>query len=172
MSIKVQEGKHQQLAHHGLIKLILEDPLKILRIPIAWSTFSYMKEEDEIQAIEYDKSPTSSEGEEEKEHEKEESEIDETKDEVQKDEQNSEKRYREEEEQPRVSSESTKKEALVALTTLSTPIKSKGKRQRKTPHYFRTRKSTRIKKGRPQIPTKILIIIEDSLKEQEEVVPL
>jgi len=71
-----------------------------------------------------------------------------------------------------VSSEPTEKEAPVALTSLSTPIKSNGKRQRKTPHYFRTRKSTRIKQGRPQIPTKILIIIEDSLKEQEAVVPL
>ena len=27
MSIKVKEGKHQQLAHHGLIKIILEDSL-------------------------------------------------------------------------------------------------------------------------------------------------
>lgn len=50
-----------------------------------------MKEEDEIQAIKYDRNPTSSEGEEEKEHVKEEAEIDKTKDEVQKDEQNSKK---------------------------------------------------------------------------------
>lgn len=42
MSIKVQEGKHQQLAHHGLIKLILEDALNNLRIPIACSTFADM----------------------------------------------------------------------------------------------------------------------------------
>jgi len=27
MSLKVQEGKHQQLAHHGIIKLTLEDSL-------------------------------------------------------------------------------------------------------------------------------------------------
>jgi len=50
-----------------------------------------MKEEDEIQAIDYDRSPTSSEGEEEKEHEEEDLEIDETTDEIQKDEQNYEK---------------------------------------------------------------------------------
>ena len=87
-----------------------------------------MKEEDEIQDIKYDRSPTSSEGEEEKEHEKEEADTDETKDEVQKDEQNSEKQSKEEEESPRVSLEPTKKDASVALTSLSTPIKSKGKR--------------------------------------------
>lgn len=39
MRINVQEGKHQQLAHHRLIKLILEDALHNLRIPIAWTTF-------------------------------------------------------------------------------------------------------------------------------------
>lgn len=38
--------------------------------------------------------------------------------------------------------------------------------------YFRTRKSTQTKQGRPQTRTKIPIIIEDSPKEQEKVVPL
>lgn len=64
MRITVQEGKHQQLAHHGLIKLILEDALQNLRFPIAWKTFVDMQAEGEIQAIKYDKSPTSSKGEE------------------------------------------------------------------------------------------------------------
>lgn len=52
MSLKVQEGKHQQLAHHGLIKLILEDSLSHLRIPIQLSTFIDMGKEVviEIQA--------------------------------------------------------------------------------------------------------------------------
>ena len=72
MSIKVQEGKHQQLAHHGLIKLILEDALQNLRFPIAWTTFADMQMEEAIQAIEYDRSPTSSEGEEEMKEENEE----------------------------------------------------------------------------------------------------
>ena len=70
MSLKVQEGKHQQLAHHGLIKLILEDALSQLRIPIQWSTFRDMEGEAmiEIQALEYDRDNSSS-GEEEAEEE-------------------------------------------------------------------------------------------------------
>ena len=71
MSIKVQEGKHQQLAHHGLIKLILEDALHNLRISIAWSKFADMQKEGAIRAKEYDRSPTASEGEEETEDDKE-----------------------------------------------------------------------------------------------------
>ena len=61
-----------------------------------------------------------------------------------------------------VSLEAPEKEATTALTTLSTPVKKKGKRRRQTPLYFRTRKSTRIKQGKPQISTKIPIEIEDS----------
>ena len=72
MSIKVQEGKRHQLAHHGLIKLILEDSLQNLRFPIAWTTFTDMQEEGEIKSIEYDRSPTASEGEEETKEENEE----------------------------------------------------------------------------------------------------
>jgi len=53
MSIKVQQGRL-----NGLIKLILEDTLKKFRIPIMWSTFADMNEEDEIQANEYDRDPT------------------------------------------------------------------------------------------------------------------
>lgn len=67
MKLKVQEGKHQQLmAHHGLIKLILEDALSQLRVPILWSTFKDMDMEAIIEAIEYERDPTFS-GEEEKE---------------------------------------------------------------------------------------------------------
>lgn len=66
MNLKVEEGKHTQLAHHGLIKLILEDVLSQLRIHILWSMFRDMDREVviEIQALEYDRDPTSS-GEEE-----------------------------------------------------------------------------------------------------------
>ena len=42
MSIKVHEGNHQQLAHHGLIRLIIEDALQNPRIPITWETFKDM----------------------------------------------------------------------------------------------------------------------------------
>lgn len=56
--------------YHGLIKLILGDSLQNLRFPIAWTTFTDMQEEGEIQAIEYDRIPTPSEGEKETEEEK------------------------------------------------------------------------------------------------------
>ena len=65
MSIKVQEGKHQQLAHHGLIRLIIEDSLQNLRIPITWDIFRGMQTEEDIEALKYDKSPTDSERDEE-----------------------------------------------------------------------------------------------------------
>ena len=42
MSIKVQEGNHQKLAHHGLIRLIIEDALQNLRLPITWATLRDM----------------------------------------------------------------------------------------------------------------------------------
>ena len=67
MSIKVQEGIHQQLAHHVLIKLILEDALQNLRLPITWTTFRDMQEGGAIQALTYDKITTTSEREEETE---------------------------------------------------------------------------------------------------------
>lgn len=69
-----------------------------------------------------------------------------------------------------MSPEPTDREVVAALTTLSTLVKSKGKRQRETPLYFKTRGRTRIKQGIPQTPTKAPIIIEDSPKEQENLV--
>ena len=71
-----------------------------------------------------------------------------------------------------MSPKATEKEGVDALPALSTPIKSKGKRQRYTPLYFRTRRSTKIKQGRHQTPTNITIILEESLKEQYNLVPL
>ena len=52
-------------------------------------------------------------------------------------------------------------EAATTITTLGTPVKKKGKIRRQIPLYFRTRKSTRIKQGKPQISTKNPIEIED-----------
>jgi len=67
-----------------------------------------------------------------------------------------------------VSLEPTEREATTSLIALSTLIKKKGKRQRQTPLYFRTRKSTRIRQGKPQTPTKIPIVIENSPKQQDK----
>jgi len=53
-------------------------------------------------------------------------------------------------------------EVEATLTTLSTPIKPKQKRKRQTSMYFRARKSTRIKIGKPQPSSKVPIVIDDS----------
>ena len=82
LRIKVQEGKHQKLAQHVLIKLILEDVLQNLRFLIAWTTFIDMQAEGEIKAIEYHRSPTTSEGEEETKEEKEEETEEENEEEI------------------------------------------------------------------------------------------
>ena len=58
---KVQEGNSQQLAHHGLIKILVEEALHTLTLPIAWDVFRNMIAEDEIKALTYDVSPTVSE---------------------------------------------------------------------------------------------------------------
>ena len=55
MGIKVHEGKHQQLTHHGQMKLILADALRQLRVPILRSTFMDMDREVVIEAIEYER---------------------------------------------------------------------------------------------------------------------
>lgn len=73
------------------------------------------------------------------------------------------------EESPRVSLEPNEREASTTLTTIITPIIKKGKRQRQTPLYFKTSKSTRIRQGKPQTPTKIPIVIQDSPKKQEKI---
>ncbi len=186
----MKEGNSQQLAHHGLIRILIEDTLQDLRTPITWSVFRDMLAEDDIKALTYDISPTISEeeikqeeedieqdkdemdeegadieehdeNEEEEGEEKEEDEETEEKikeetdrdDEDLQDEEDRKDREQEgnrakgtehKEESPRVSPEATEREAEAALTALSTPIKQKGKRQRQTPLYFRTRKSTRI----------------------------
>lgn len=67
-------------------------------------------------------------------------------------------------ESPRVSLEPIERDAEINLTVISTLIKQKGKRQRQTPLYFRTRKSARTRQGNLQTPTKVPIVIEDSPK--------
>ena len=65
----------------------------------------------------------------------------------------------------------TQKEIADTLSTLSTPIKPKMKRQRSNPLYFKTMKSTRINQGRLQTLTKAPIIIEESPSKKEEIGP-
>ena len=65
-------------------------------------------------------------------------------------------------EKTKVSPKTLEREAATTLTALSTLIKPKQKRKRKKSMYFKARKSTRIKSGKPQPSSKLPITIEDS----------
>ena len=58
---KVKEGDPQQLAHHGLIRILIEDSFQNLKIPIIWSIFRDLPAEDDIKTLTYDVSPSISE---------------------------------------------------------------------------------------------------------------
>ena len=57
--------------------------------------------------------------------------------------------------------ETLAREVVAILVALSTLAKPKGKRKRQPSMYFKAQKSTRIKMGKPQPPSKEPIIIED-----------
>jgi len=63
-STKVKARNLEQLAHHGLIKILVEEALHTFKIPIAWEIFLNMIAEDDIKALTYDISPIGSEEEE------------------------------------------------------------------------------------------------------------
>lgn len=65
-STKLNVGVPDQLAHHGLIKLLLEDALHTYTIPIAWEIFKNMSSEDNIKTLTGDINPSGSEEEGEK----------------------------------------------------------------------------------------------------------
>lgn len=54
------------------------------------------------------------------------------------------------------------RKVAVVLAALRTPPKQNGKRKRQTSMYFKARRSTRIKVGRPQPQSKEPIVIEDT----------
>ena len=60
-STKVQKGNSKQLAHHGLIKILVEESLYTLTLPLTWEVFRNMTVEDDIKALTYDVSPIVSE---------------------------------------------------------------------------------------------------------------
>lgn len=62
------------------------------------------------------------------------------------------------------------REAAVVLATLSTPTKQKGKRKRQ-PSCTLAKRSTRIKVGKPQPPSKEPIVIEDTPTKKKEESP-
>jgi len=101
-SIKVQEENSHQLAHHGLIRILIEYSFQNLRIPIQWFVFRDMQVEEDIKSLTYDVSLTISEedeeeteGEEEEEIEGDEDEMDEEEDETEENEEDEEEEEKE-----------------------------------------------------------------------------
>jgi len=60
------------------------------------------------------------------------------------------------------------REVVAMLATLRTPPKQKGKRKRQTSMYFKARRSTQIKVGRPQLQSKEPIVIEGTTPKPKE----
>ena len=133
-STKVQARDLWQLAHHGLIKFLVEEALHTFTLPIEWEVFQNMTDEDDIKALTYYFNPTVSEEEEQQGGE---------------DEASGDIVEQERMEEGKESLETLEREVVTTLTALSTPGKQKQKRKRKTSMYFRVRNSTTIKIGKP-----------------------
>jgi hypothetical protein len=58
---KLNEGIPDQLAHHGLIKLLVEDSLHTYTVPISWEIFRNMCRDDNIRTLAENITPSSSE---------------------------------------------------------------------------------------------------------------
>lgn len=58
---KLREGTLDQLAHHGLIKLLMEDALHTYTIPLSWEIFRNMSKDDDIQILAEEPTTSSSE---------------------------------------------------------------------------------------------------------------
>ena len=54
---KEKIGNSQQLVHHGLTRILIEDALQNLKIPITWSIFRDLLAEDNIKTLIYDVIP-------------------------------------------------------------------------------------------------------------------
>ena len=61
----MNEGIPDQLAYHGLIKLLVEDALHTYTIPLSWEIFRNMSKDDDIQILAEELTSSNSE---EKEH--------------------------------------------------------------------------------------------------------
>jgi len=61
----LQEGTPNQLAHHGLIKLLVEAALHTYTVPLSWEIFRNMSKDDDIQILAEELTSSSSE---EREH--------------------------------------------------------------------------------------------------------
>ena len=164
-SIKVQAGNSEKLAHHGLIKILVEEALHTFTLPIAWEIFRNMTTKDYIKALTYDIIPTGSEEEEhqggegettgdlvEQKGKEEETKIEEEK--VAETEQEETKQIETEweteggekgAEKTEVPRETLEREATAGITTLSTPIKPKEREKGRPPCISRPGKAQEFK---------------------------
>lgn len=62
---KLREGTPDKLAHHGLIKLLVEDALHTYTVPLSWEIFRNISKDDDIRILAEELTSSSSE---EKEH--------------------------------------------------------------------------------------------------------
>ena len=62
---KLKEGTPDQVAHHGLIKLLVEDSLHTYTIPLSWEIFRNMSKDYDVQILPKELTSSSSE---EREH--------------------------------------------------------------------------------------------------------
>jgi len=56
----MNEGIPDQLANHGLIKLLVEDALHTYIVPISWEIFPNMSQDDNIRVLAKNITPSSS----------------------------------------------------------------------------------------------------------------
>ena len=62
---KLKEGTPDQLAHHGIIKILVEDALHTYTVPLSWEIFRNMSKDDDIRILAEELTSSSSE---EREH--------------------------------------------------------------------------------------------------------
>jgi len=159
-NIKFKVGSLDQLAHCGLIKILVEEALHTFTLPIAWEVIKNMTVEGDIKVITYDINPFDSEEEEQKggeyeatddsagqEKEKEETKIEEEKDEGTEQEEIEQikkekvieggEKEEAEAKQRKGSPENLKREAAAGLTILSTPTKPKEREKGRPPCILR-----------------------------------
>lgn len=67
---KLREGTPDQLAHHGLIKLLVEDALHTYIVPLSWEIFRNMSKDDDIRILDEELTPSNNEEKEQTQAEK------------------------------------------------------------------------------------------------------
>lgn len=60
-AIKLREGTSDQVAHHGLIKLLVEDALHTYKVPLSWEAFRNLTKDGDIKMLTEELTSSSSE---------------------------------------------------------------------------------------------------------------